>query len=157
MSEYVLRLFQKKSMTHRVYSMRPPNSTIHKSENKWNLIGHPITGSQTYLYYRAKGYDKLNSLHMSFWSSFLFEFTIEIYTERPSFQDIYQTPVIGSALGYGLERLSMFLLNSDTGWFGKTCGYLVNPMLFFGYTEIETIIYPQVSSDKQALNLIVRY
>lgn len=123
----------------------------------WNLVGHPITGAETYLYYRAKGYTKLQSFHLAFWSSFLFEFTIEIYTERPSYQDLYQTPVLGSAMGYGLERLSMFLLNSDTGWFGKSTGYLVNPMLYFGYTEIETIIYPEVTSNKQSLNLVVRF
>lgn len=131
--------------------------TMDHDEPIWNLVGHPVTGSQTYLYYRAKGYNRLQSLHMSFWSSFLFEFTVEIYTERPSVQDLYQTPVLGSVLGYGLERLSMFLLNSDMGWFGKGCGYLVNPMLFFGYTEIETIIYPEVSMNKQSLNLVVRF
>lgn len=131
--------------------------TADHDEPIWNLVGHPVTGSQTYLYYRAKGYNKLQSLHMSFWSSFLFEFTIETYTERPSIQDLYQTPVLGSVLGYGLERLSMALLNSDTGWFGKSMGYLVNPMLFFGYTEIETIIYPEITSNRQSLNLLVSY
>jgi hypothetical protein len=36
-------------------------------------------------------------------SSALFEFTVEVYTEPASVQDLYQTPILGSILGLGLE------------------------------------------------------
>lgn len=62
----------------------------------------------------------------SFVSSLAFEFTIETVTERPSWQDIYQTPVYGTLLGLGVEKVSDKLYETNT-WWGKTLGTVINP------------------------------
>ncbi|MFZ4714405.1 MAG: DUF3943 domain-containing protein [Bacteriovoracaceae bacterium] len=133
------------------------NLSNDKDNPIWNLVGHPYTGSQTFLFYRALGYERLHSMHMAFWTSFLFETTIEIYTEKASVQDLYQTPILGSALGYGFERLSLFLLNNDNSTIFKVVGHIINPMTFFGFTEVQTTIYPEISKNRQGLFLLVSF
>ena len=59
---------------------------------------------------------------MTFISSTLFEFTVEIYTEPAKVQDLYQTPILGSVLGVGLETLSLYLLNT-----GNSFGRILKP------------------------------
>lgn len=113
-----------------------------KDEPFWNWFVHPISGSQLYLYYRANGYNRIDSLGMAFISSTLFEFTVEIYTEPASIQDLYQTPVIGSFLGVGLENLSLYLLNSGNA-FGKVIGHILNPATLFWFYEGKVQLIPQ--------------
>ena len=100
----------------------------------WNWVVHPISGSQLYLYYRANGYNRVDSMGMAFISSTLFEFTVEIYTEPASVQDLYQTPVLGSILGLGIENLSLWLLNSGHP-IAKYIGHAINPMTLFWFFE----------------------
>lgn len=115
-----------------------------KDEPFWNWFVHPISGSQLYLYYRANGYNRIDSLGMAFISSTLFEFTVEIYTEPASIQDLYQTPVIGSFLGVGLENLSLYLLNSGNA-FGKFIGHVINPSTLFWFYEGKVQLIPQTN------------
>lgn len=115
-----------------------------KDEPFWNWFVHPISGSQLYLYYRANGYNRIDSLGMAFISSTLFEFTVEIYTEPASIQDLYQTPVIGSFLGVGLENLSLYLLNSGNA-FGRAIGHIINPATLFWFYEGKVQIIPQTN------------
>lgn len=115
-----------------------------KDEPFWNWFVHPISGSQLYLYYRANGYSRIDSMGMAFISSTLFEFTVEIYTEPASVQDLYQTPVIGSFLGVGLENLSLYLLNSGNA-FGRTLGHILNPATLFWFYEGKVQIVPQTN------------
>lgn len=115
-----------------------------KDEPFWNWFVHPISGSQLYLYYRANGYNRIDSMGMAFISSTLFEFTVEIYTEPASVQDLYQTPVIGSLLGYGLENLSMYLLNSGNA-FSRVLGHIINPATLFWFYEGKVQIIPQTN------------
>jgi hypothetical protein len=131
--------------------------TTDKDNPIWNLVGHPYTGSQTFLYFRALGYDRMSSLNLAFWTSALFETTIEIYTEPASIQDLYQTPILGSALGYVFERTSLFLLNNDNATIFKFVGHLMNPMTLFGFTEVETTIYPEISRNRHGLHLMVSF
>ena len=123
-----------------------------QDEPFWNWLIHPISGSQLFLYYRANGYSRMSSLGMSFLSSALFEFTVETYTEPASFQDLYQTPVLGSSLGFGLEHLSLYLLNSGTVW-GKWVGHVLNPATLFWFYEGKTKILPQIRPGKKAASL----
>lgn len=115
-----------------------------KDEPFWNWFVHPISGSQLYLYYRANGYNRIDSLGMAFISSTLFEFTVEIYTEPASIQDLYQTPVIGSFLGVGLENLSLYLLNSGNA-FGRFVGHVINPATLFWFYEGKVQLVPQTN------------
>ncbi len=92
----------------------------------FNLIGHSIVGQFYYQYYRSRGYGEAAAFLWSVFSSSAFEFTIETTTERPSFQDLYQTPVFGSLVGMGFERLSLFF-HSQEIWPARVLGYLFNP------------------------------
>lgn len=101
-----------------------------RDEPFWNYMVHPYTGSQMFLYYRARSYSYSDSLALTFVSSTIFEFFIEVYTEPASVQDLYQTPVLGAVMGYGFEKLSMELLNNG-GTISKFFGHLINPMTLF--------------------------
>jgi hypothetical protein len=115
-----------------------------RDEPFWNWFVHPISGSQLYLYYRANGYDRINSLGLTFISSTLFEFTVEIYTEPASIQDIYQTPILGSILGVGLENLSLYLLNTGNV-VGRFFGHVTNLSTLFPYFEGKVRIIPRTN------------
>ncbi len=54
---------------------------------------------------------------------------IESYTERPSAQDTFNTPIFGAILGTGLEKVSVELLNSESG-FKRVIGRIINPFSF---------------------------
>ncbi len=112
-----------------------------RDEPFWNWIVHPLSGSQLFLFYRANGYSRIHSLAMTFISSTLFEFTVEIYTEPASVQDLYQTPVFGSILGIGIETLSMYLLNQGNP-FSSFFGHLINPATLFWFFEGKLNITP---------------
>ncbi|MBK26867.1 MAG: hypothetical protein CME70_22890 [Halobacteriovorax sp.] len=118
-----------------------------RDEPFWNWFVHPITGSQLYLYYRANGYNRVDSLGMAFISSTLFEFTVEIYTEPASVQDLYQTPVIGSVIGLGLENLSLYLLNTGNA-FGRFLGHVLNPSTLFWFYEGKIQLIPKYNGKK---------
>ncbi len=123
-----------------------------RDEPFWNWFVHPISGSQLFLYYRANGYSRVNSLGMAFLSSALFEFTIEIYTEPASIQDLYQTPVIGSILGIGLEKLSLYLLNTGN-FLGRVLGHTLNPSTLFWFYEGRVRVLPSLRPDKRSASL----
>lgn len=125
-------------------------------EDIWNLIIHPISGSQLFLFYRANGYSRAGALAMTLASSTLFELTVEVYTEPPSIQDLYQTPVLGSILGVGLEISSLYLINSNN-IFAKTLGHLINPSTLFWFYEGRIRIYPQLSKEKQCITVTFDY
>ena len=105
-----------------------------QDEPFWNWFVHPISGSQLYLFYRARGHNRSGSMAMAFISSTLFEFTVEIYSEPASVQDLYQTPVIGSALGYGLEIVSTRLLHSDSQ-VARFFGRVLNPWTLVSHSK----------------------
>ncbi len=93
---------------------------------EYNLIRHTFAGHYYYLLYRSRNYTEANAFIWTFLSSLAFEFTIETVTERPSYQDLYQTPVFGTVLGVGVEKLSKYLHDTDT-WVGHLGGYILNP------------------------------
>lgn len=127
-----------------------------KDEPFWNWFVHPISGSQLFLFYRSRGYSRSESLTMSFISSSLFEFTVEIYTEPASVQDLYQTPVLGAVLGLGIEKFSLYLLNSGNV-FGKFFGHLINPQTLFWYYEGKIRILPVVAKNQAGLNVQIDF
>ena len=122
-----------------------------KDEPIWNFIVHPLSGSQLYLLYRAQGYSRMSALGMTTISSTLFEMTVEILTEPASFQDLYQTPILGTVLGLGIETLSMSLLNSGST-VGKVIGHIINPATLLPIYEGRTLIIPTFEQeDKGAM------
>ncbi len=123
-----------------------------QDEPFWNWFVHPISGSQLFLFYRARGYSRSEALTMSFISSSLFEFTVEIYTEPASVQDLYQTPVLGAVLGLGIEKLSLYLLNTGNV-IGKFIGHAINPSTLLWYYEGKVRVIPQVAPKQVGLNV----
>lgn len=122
-----------------------------KDEPIWNFFVHPISGSQLYLLYRADGYTRMGSFTMAAISSTLFELTVEILTEPASVQDLYQTPVLGTVLGMGIEKFSLSLLNSGTT-LGKILGHAINPATLMPFYEGRTLIIPKYEQeDKGAM------
>lgn len=109
-----------------------------KDHFDYNIFFHSLSGATYYLWYRSRGYDVHSSFGWSFISSLAFEFTIETYTERPSYQDIYQTPVFGTILGMGLENLSEYFHSIDS-WYGTTLGYIFNPFTLFSSSKKENV------------------
>ncbi|MDD0852265.1 DUF3943 domain-containing protein [Halobacteriovorax sp. GB3] len=127
-----------------------------KDEPFWNWVVHPISGSQLFLYYRANGYDRIRALSMAFISSTLFEFTVEVYTEPASVQDLYQTPVLGAVLGIGIEQLSLYLLNTGNA-VGRFFGHLMNPSTLFWFYEGRIRMVPYVDNKKAAMNVSISF
>jgi uncharacterized protein DUF3943 len=97
---------------------------------KTNLIQHPVFGAGTYLYYRAKGYDKAASSLASFELSALYEYTVEGWMQPPSITDLILTPGLGVPLGMILEETSHLLAESDNQ-FIRALSYVVNPAKVF--------------------------
>lgn len=94
---------------------------------KTNWIAHPIFGAYSYLYYRAKGYNRYTAAFGSVVQSTLFEYTIEGVIQSPSIHDLVITPGIGVPAGIILEETSDWLESRDNG-FLHAMGYVVNPL-----------------------------
>jgi len=123
----------------------------------WNLGVHPYTGSHMYLFYRGIGYSPMESFAMNLAVSSTFEFLIETYTEPASLQDLYNTSALGSLLGYGIENLSLNLLNSDSS-FAHVIGHILNPTTMFPFfSEKRAVMAPIVESKKVGMMFMMEY
>lgn len=117
----------------------------------YNLFQHSLSGGAYFLFYRSQGYTQTDSFLWSVISSAAFEFTIETITERPSWQDLYQTPVYGTLLGIGLEKVSDTFFEKGT-WWGRALGYMTNPFrLLKKEDEKKTSLTPFYSPGKVGL------
>lgn len=93
-----------------------------------NVLRHTAAGGYYYLFFRARGYSERRAFFWTAVSSTAFEFTVETLTEPPSYQDLFVTPLLGTAFGMGVEDLSRYL-RSQENWFAKGVGFLINPSL----------------------------
>lgn len=134
----------------------PTQPEFDKDSFDYNIFKHSFAGNYYYHFYRYRGYSELESFAWTFISSLAFEFTIETYTEKPSIQDIYQTPIYGTVLGMGTERLSRFLLTQDS-YLAKTFGYILNPFELFKNSSSDLSLMPTGSSENPGLLLSWRY
>lgn len=93
----------------------------------FNYVLHPYAGAVYFMAARSCGF--------SYWGSLLYsaaistvgwEFGIEACMERPSIQDIFVTPVIGSIFGEGFYHLKRHIVGHDyTLWGSKILGNIV--------------------------------
>ena len=127
-----------------------------KDEPLWNWLVHPMSGSQMYLYFRANGYSRLAALRMTAIEGAIFEFTTEIWTEKASVQDLYQTPIFGSLLGLVVETSSMALLNSDNSAL-KIIGHIINPATLFWFYEGKVLVTPNLSRDTASMEAFIEF
>lgn len=91
-----------------------------------NVIRHTLAGASYYLFYRSRGYSESQAFLWSNLSSLAFEFTIETFTERPSYQDLALTPTLGTVAGIGAEKLSAYFHEKKV-LPGRILGFLFNP------------------------------
>lgn len=77
------------------------NKPVRDKDGKFvNYVLHPIAGSIYYNIARTNGHSPLQSLGYSFMmSTFAWEYLFEATVERPSIQDLLNTPLLGSILG----------------------------------------------------------
>lgn len=122
----------------------------------YNLIYHTITGTYYYLFFRSRGHTKAGALMWSTISHLFFEFTIETITEPPSFQDMYQTPILGAVVGIGLEYMSNQLLNTEYTA-AHIMGYLLNPFALLPFSSYEAASIPIVSTAYYGYALTFRF
>ncbi|MBD5282944.1 MAG: DUF3943 domain-containing protein [Bacteroides sp.] len=100
----------------------------------FNFVLHPYSGAAYFMAARSNG--------LSFWGSLLFsagvsticwEFGIEAFMERPSWQDIFITPLVGAVMGEGFFRAKRYLVaNNYCLWgspiIGNIVAFLVDPV-----------------------------
>ena len=95
-----------------------------------NFITHPIIGAGNYLFYRSMGHSFWMSALGSVVQSTLFEYTVEGLVETPSLPDLLFTPGLGVPLGYGLEKSSEWLVDTEFVP-AKILAHILNPMRNF--------------------------
>ena len=100
----------------------------------FNYVLHPYAGAAYFMAARTCGFN--------FWQSFLYsacistigwEFGIEACMERPSYQDLFITPVVGSLMGEGFYRLKRLIVDRDyyvlgSRVIGHICAFFLDPV-----------------------------
>lgn len=86
----------------------------------FNYILHPYAGAVYFMAARSCGFNFWRSmLYSSVVSTVGWEFGIEAFMERPSYQDLFITPLIGSCIGEGFYRVKRWLVDNDYCLFGS--------------------------------------
>lgn len=90
-----------------------------------NYVAHPYWGAVYYMQARNAGYSEFDSfLYSAFASTFLWEYGVEAFAEKPSIQDLIVTPVLGSLLGEQFYKMSNHIkMNHEEVYGSKFLGY----------------------------------
>lgn len=93
----------------------------------FNYILHPYAGAVYFTAARTCGFNFWQSLLYSACISTIgWEFGIEACMERPSYQDIFITPLVGSIMGEGFYRLKRLIVDRDYYVLGsKAIGHIL--------------------------------
>ncbi len=100
----------------------------------FNDILHPYAGAAYFMAARSCGFNFWRStLYGSIVSTIGWEFGIEAFMERPSIQDIFVTPIVGSCIGEGFYHVKRWLVDNDYRLFGSPVlggilAFLVDPL-----------------------------
>lgn len=85
-----------------------------------NYIGHPYSGMAYYNMSRTCGRSPLQSFMFSvFMSTVWWEYGIEAFFEKPSIQDLFSTPIIGSLMGEAAYQAILAIEANDNRLFGS--------------------------------------
>jgi hypothetical protein len=77
----------------------------------FNYILHPYAGAAYFMGARSCGFNMWQSLlYCTCVSTIGWEFGIEAFMERPSIQDLFITPLVGSAIGEGFYCIKRYLV-----------------------------------------------
>jgi hypothetical protein len=95
-----------------------------------NYIGHPYFGATYYIRARERGFGDLGSFAYSALLSALYEYGIEAFFERPSYQDLIVTPVGGLLIGKFIFEPIRASIKSKTelSWFDHLLLILTDPL-----------------------------
>lgn len=104
--------------------------------DKWyfNYLLHPYAGAVYFMSARSQGFNFYQSLLYSFCVSTIgWEFGIEAFMERPSYQDLFITPVIGSVFGEMFYKVKRHIVSHDyrlagSPVLGNVVAFLVDPV-----------------------------
>ena len=93
----------------------------------FNYILHPYAGAAYYMGARSCGFNAWQSLlYCTCISTIEWEFGIEAFMERPSIQDLFITPLVGSAMGEGFYAIKRYIAQHDYSlWGSKIAGNVV--------------------------------
>lgn len=136
---WVFRFFYVRNKNQRIFDTSPSKWWDNITQwpetddgDSWftNYVTHPFSGAMSFLYYRRMGHGFWGSALGSLVQSTLFEYTIEGLVETPSLPDLIATPAVGVPIGYGLEKTSEYLYNTDNG-VAKVAAHILNPMRNF--------------------------
>lgn len=100
----------------------------------FNYILHPYAGAAYFMAARSCGFNFWRStLYCSVISTVGWEFGIEAFMERPSIQDLFVTPIVGSCIGEGFYHVKRWLVDNDYRLFGspvlgEILAFLVDPV-----------------------------
>lgn len=100
----------------------------------FNYVLHPYAGAAYFMAARSCGFNFYRSLlYCACISTIGWEFGIEACMERPSYQDIVITPVVGSLIGEGFYRLKRKIVENGyelagSRFLGGFVAFLVDPV-----------------------------
>jgi hypothetical protein len=130
----------------------------------FNYILHPYAGSVYFMSARSCGFNMWQSLlYATCVSTIGWEFGVEAFNERPSIQDLFVTPLMGSAIGEGFYNIKRHIARHGYRlWGSKVVGnvvaFIIDPVnevvgLFagndarrMGRRKVEVSMTPMVSS-----------
>ena len=111
------------------------NGPVMDDDNPFiNYIGHPYVGAAYYVRARHEDYSAPAALSYSFFmSTFVYEYGVEAFFEKPSYQDIIITPIFGAILGeISLSLDKQIKLNGgklfDSILLGGVASFLIDPL-----------------------------
>ena len=100
----------------------------------FNYVLHPYAGAVYFMAARSCGFGFWRSmLYSTLISNIGWEFGIEAFMERPSYQDLFITPVIGSCIGEAFYRVKRDIVGHDymlcgSRILGNIVVFLVDPV-----------------------------
>lgn len=93
----------------------------------FNYVLHPYAGAAYFMSARSCGFNMWQSfLYCTLISNVGWEYGIEAFMERPSYQDLMITPIVGSAIGEGFYHVKRHLVENDYClWGSRALGNIV--------------------------------
>jgi hypothetical protein len=93
-----------------------------------NYIAHPVIGSWYYNSVRSQNAKWWESFLWSLAQSTFWEYVIEGMAEQPSIQDLWITPVLGTALGEPIHQATLAMRRNGYTVMEKVAVTVLNPM-----------------------------
>lgn len=111
------------------------NAPVVDQDNVYiNYLGHPYVGAAYYTRARHEQHTREQALAYAFWmSTLVYEYGIEAFFEKPSYQDIVVTPIFGTILGELGLRLEGWIIAHDrevlgSEQLGAVCLFFIDPL-----------------------------